>query len=268
MTSLPDWLVERAALDEVPAASRERIDRADARELAERIAALREDNARELAAHPAGPALAQIEARVVAARQKRARQRRIALVGFASTAATVVVVAWFATRPATQEHVFHPPVVDAGDGVRIKGDPLLVYRQVGEDAERLSADAIVRAGDLIQLQYTPADTHGVIASVDGAGVVTLHYPNREDAAPEATILNDKPTRLAHAYELDDAPRFERFFFITAKRPIDVQQTLDALRSLARRSDSDTGPAELPAGLAQWSLRLKKASPSPSPRGPQ
>ena len=33
MTSLPDWLVERAALDEVPATSRDRIDRADPQEM-------------------------------------------------------------------------------------------------------------------------------------------------------------------------------------------------------------------------------------------
>ena len=47
MTSLPDWLVERAALDEVAPASRDRLERADPRELAGRVAALREDNAAE-----------------------------------------------------------------------------------------------------------------------------------------------------------------------------------------------------------------------------
>ncbi|MBC7974700.1 MAG: hypothetical protein H7138_06905, partial [Myxococcales bacterium] len=64
MTSLPDWLVERAALDEVPAQSRDRVSRGDPRELAERVAALHADNAAELAAHPVGPAMSQIEARI------------------------------------------------------------------------------------------------------------------------------------------------------------------------------------------------------------
>jgi hypothetical protein len=65
------------------------------------------------------------------------------------------------------------------------------------------------------------------------------------------------TALPHAYALDDAPRFERFFFITANQPVDVQQALAALRSLARRDDSATTWLELPAGVHQWSLRLRK-----------
>jgi len=49
----------------------------------------------------------------------------------------------------------------------------------------------------------------------------------------------------------------RFFFITANEPIDVQQSLAALRALAQRPDSADAALELPAGLDQWSLRLKK-----------
>ena len=48
MNSLPDWLVERIALGEVPAASKARVDSADAQELAERVAALRAANTAEL----------------------------------------------------------------------------------------------------------------------------------------------------------------------------------------------------------------------------
>jgi hypothetical protein len=98
----------------------------------------------------------------------------------------------------------------------------------------------------------------VIASVDGAGVVTLHYPLREDAPPEATAMAPEPHALPHAYALDDAPRFERFFFITGSDPLDVGQTLAALRLLALREDSATAGLELPTGLHQWSLRLRKA----------
>ena len=70
----------------------------------------------------------------------------------------------------------------------------------------------------------------------------------------------KSTTLPHAYALDDAPRFERFFFITANRPVDVQQSLTALRTLAQRPDSADAALDLPTGLDQWSLRLKKPSP--------
>ena len=76
MTTLPDWLVERAARGEVPAASRHRIEQADPVELAAGIERLRERDAAELRAHPAGPALADIERAVARERARRATRRR------------------------------------------------------------------------------------------------------------------------------------------------------------------------------------------------
>jgi hypothetical protein len=261
MTSLPDWLVERAALDEVPSASRERIERADPRELADRMAALRDDSAAELARHPAGPAVAQIEAWIAAEARKRAerrRRQRLRWLGVAtSVAAVLVIVRVVAERTATDD----PPhaAVAHDDDTRVKGAPrLLAFRQVGEQVERLAQDAVVRAGDVIQLRYKAGGQgYGVIASVDGAGVVTLHFPLSEDAPPQATAVPPETATLPNAYALDDAPGFERFFFITANDPVDIQQTLAALRSLARRDDSATASLELPAGMRQWSLRLRK-----------
>jgi hypothetical protein len=259
VTSPPDWLVERAALDEVPPASRDRIERADPRELAARIAALTDDNAAELARHPAGPAVADIEARIAAERRRRAaRRRRVALLSLATSAAAVVVVVGLGAQRGA---VVEPPrpVVVQGDGTRAKGAPrLMAFRQSGERVERLEQDAVVRAGDLIQLRYNAGGHgYGMIASLDGAGVVTLHFPLREDAPPEATAVARQTTALPNAWALDDAPSFERFFFVTANAPVDVQQTLAALRAFARRDDSATGWPELSAGLHQWSLRLRK-----------
>ena len=258
MTSLPDWLVERAALDEVPLASRDRIAAADPTELAETIAALRARNAAELAAHPAGPAISQIAARV-AATKRRSHTVRWGLVGLATTAAAVMVVLRLGANHGAAPTA---PIRDDDDGIRIKGPArLVVFRQVGDQAERLEQDAVARAGDLLQLRYdTGHHKYGVIASLDGAGVVTLHFPSSEDAPPEATAMAKKSTTLPHAYALDDAPRFERFFFITANRPVDVQQSLTALRTLAQRPDSADAALDLPTGLDQWSLRLKKPSP--------
>jgi hypothetical protein len=229
--------------------------------LADRVAAVRDDNAAELARHPAGPAIAQIEARIAALARQRAerrRRRRLGWLGVATSVAAVLVVARLgAERPATDDPA---GARDAhGDGTRVKGPPRLqAFRQVGEEVERLEQDTVVRAGDVIQLRYNAGGQgYGVIASVDGAGVVTLHFPLREDAAPEATAVAPDTATLPHAYALDDAPRFERFFFITANHPVDVQQALAAVRSLAHRDDSATGSLELPTGLRQESLRLRK-----------
>jgi hypothetical protein len=154
-----------------------------------------------------------------------------------------------------------PPRADAplDEGTRVKGAPRLVaFRQVGGEVERLVQDTVVRGGDVIQLRYNPGGQgYGVIASIDGAGVVTLHFPPSEDAPPEATAVSPETTTLPNAYALDDAPGFERFFFITANGPVDVHEALAALRAFARRDDSATASLDLPAGLHQWSLRLRK-----------
>jgi hypothetical protein len=274
MKPLPDWLVERAALDEVPPASRTRLEAADPAELADRIAALRADNAAELTRHPAGPAVAQIAARVAATAQQR-RRRRLRLLGLATTAAAAVVaVRLIAVPTALDDPRSAPQVDDRGlppggsaaegrrgsiDDVRVKGAVrLMAFRQVGPEAEQLLPDAVVHAGDVIQLRYnTGGHGYGLIASVDGAGVVTLHFPLSEQAPAKATAVAQSTVTLPNAYALDDAPRFERFFLVTGDDPIDVQQTLASLRAFAHRDDSATAVLELPTGLRQWSLRLRK-----------
>lgn len=243
MTSLPDWLVERAALEEVPSVSRDRIERADRDELAARVAELRADNASVLAAYPPGPTVAAIQRRI----QPRPRYR--VHVAFFAVAAAVAVafVAW--PRSSQPEQV---AIADDEEVTRAKGAArLTVFRQAGDHAERLDEDAVVRAGDTLQIRYSAGGKlYGVIASVDGAGVVTLHYPASADAPALATALAQKPTSLPQAYVLDDAPEFEHFFFITSRDPIEVAPTLEAVRTHAK----------LPAGLDQWTIRLRKGAP--------
>ena len=257
MTSPPDWLVERVALDEVPATSRDRVEQADPAELADRVAALRADNAAELATYPAGPAVAQIEARVATSKRKRRN-----LVLGAMSVAAVAAVAIIVFRPE-----WTPQRADETEVTRVKGATrLLAFRLIGDQVEKLGADAIVHAGDLIQLRYNAGgQKYGLIASIDGAGAVTLHYPAAEDASPDATAIAPKPTALPNAYQLDDAPRFERFFFITCDDPIDVKRSLEALRERAQRGDAATAWLEMPEGMRQWSLRLRK--PSSNPKAP-
>lgn len=268
MTSLPDWLVERAALGQVAPVSRDRIDRADPNELAERINAVRADNEAELAAYPAAAAVAAIETRIAAARRAASRARRMRWLGVMSATAAVGV-AVFVVAGARTDRGDGPGVGEPDEVTRVKGATrLLAFRQDGERAVRLEHDALVKAGDVVQLRYNAGGRgYGVIASIDGAGVVTLHYPASDAAPAEATALAPKTTALPHAYELDDAPHFERFFFITADAPIDVQHSLATLRALASRSDSATAPLELPPSMQQWSLRLRKPERSSNEQTP-
>ena len=263
MTMLPDWLVERAALDEVPAASRQRLAAADPAELAARVSRLRELDSEELGRHPAAPAAAAIEREAARVRAQRAARRRRSGAALAAVAAATVAVVLVVGRKGESTGTGARPAASAPGGdpevetTRIKGDVrLLAFRKAGDRIERLAPGAVVRAGDLVQLRFNGGGRrHGVIASIDGAGAVTLHFPDREDAP---TALGTKTTDLAHAYALDDAPRFERFFLITDDRPIDVARTLAALRALAARPGADRAALDLPPRFHQVSLLLHKA----------
>jgi hypothetical protein len=258
---LPDWLAERVVLDEVPAAAAGRVDRADPAAIDQQLAALRADDARERAAYPAGPAVAQLLARAAARRtQVRAARLRTAALATAALAAVVLVAGVALRRTPANDHP--GSAIPADDGSRIKGAArVIAFRQTGTGAEQLAADTVVRAGDILQLRYNAGgQRYGLIASIDGAGTVTLHFPVDDTSPPEATALAPGTVALPAAYQLDDAPGYERFFFVTAGSPIDVAGSLDSLRGFAHRADAADAELELPAGMQQASLRLRKGTP--------
>jgi hypothetical protein len=157
-------------------------------------------------------------------------------------------------------------VLSGGDGagyddsVRIKGDPqLIVYRRQADRPELLADGAAVEPHEELQIGYRAAGKgYGMIVSIDGSGATTLHYP--PDPAAGTALLALERVLLPYAFQLDDAPYFERFFFITAERPLDVAQVMGAAERLAARGQSGLGSElELPDGYAQRSLVLKKVT---------
>jgi hypothetical protein len=134
---------------------------------------------------------------------------------------------------------------------------IIIYRKRGNDAEILKDGDLAKAGDLLQIAYVPAGkTYGAILSVDGKSVVTLHYPENMNSS---TILKqEKTVLLSSAYELDDAPEFERFFFITAITEIDVQEILKQAQVLAESPDAAKKEiSALPETYSQFSILLRK-----------
>jgi len=89
---------------------------------------------------------------------------------------------------------------------------------------------------------------GIIASIDARGRVTLHLP--ESPGPAVALDRDGERALPHAYELDDSPGFERFFFVTSDAPFATPEIAESLKS--------GGP--LPARLASFGLVLTKETP--------
>jgi hypothetical protein len=125
------------------------------------------------------------------------------------------------------------PAASSNSQERVKGlrPALAVYRRTAAGSEALADGDVVRPGDVVRVGYRAAGrAYGVILSIDGRGAVTLHLPTV--AGPAVRLERDATVLLDRAYELDDAPRFERFFFVTAERPFETGAILEAARRAA------------------------------------
>ncbi|HET6584253.1 MAG TPA: hypothetical protein VFG69_12410, partial [Nannocystaceae bacterium] len=267
----------------------------------ERVAALEADDAEILAAHPAEAALAIVRARVRAAEDAaRPPSRGWWWASVPVLAGSLAVVAVMVRSPepidelgeidpVTIDHggmrvvpdertsAIDPPQVDPPqvdppvvkpvpakpeDGVRLKGQRahLVIHRRESDGPVRLEEEAEVHADDLLQVGYVASGRkYGVIVSIDGAGAVTLHWP---DAVDESTALEQgEVVALAHSYELDDAPEFERFVLVTSNDPIDAAVVVKAAERIAdspKRARSKRLP--VPTSWQQSSILLRKAPP--------
>lgn len=216
---------------------------------------LEASNAAILEALPPAMVAAEIDRRIRALEARRRRRRTWTLVAGCAATAALVLALW----PGRGDGARHARVDSPGD-VRVKGDPrLAIYRKVGAGAERLAPGQAVTPGDVVQLSYVAAGArHGVIASIDGRDVVTAHFPERRGGS--TALARGGAIALEHAYRLDDAPGFERFFLITSAAPIDAAAVLAGLERWAAtpgvRADVDDPPIAAPLRLR--SVLLRKA----------
>jgi len=232
------------------------------------LAAIRASNTAILAAHPAPAVVAEVGRRAGQRMAERRAQRRRTMWYGAPTLAAAAAVAVVLLRQGPEGTMPPEPSVlgdmsqgEPGDGVRIKGlaSHLVIHRQVGETAELLRAPARAGTGDVLQVSYVAVGArYGVVASLDGAGVVTLHFP--AEPGGSTALQQGGAVRLAQSYELDAAPNFERFVFVTAEAPIDASRVVAALKMVAPYADATSRPLALPASWAQSSFLVEKVLP--------
>ncbi|MGH1342110.1 MAG: hypothetical protein ACRBN8_11190 [Nannocystales bacterium] len=269
MTRVPDLLVEQLALGELSedqaSSVRARLEAAGD----PRLERLKASNEELLTAHPPEVIARRIQARIDALEPEPtagfAWPVWAAAGGLAAAAAALLV--WTlgpgsdpaAPVPGTQVAVADPPATE-----RIKGDAAIVLeRKLGTRAEPLLSESRVSPGDTVQVSYRSGGwTHGVLVSLDGAGAVTLHFPPQ---AGDSTALQSGGTAVLHAFELDDAPGFERFFFFTANRPLDAETIVKHVESMGRAPDPahapvDAAPAEAVVDVPL--VRTSAADPAP------
>lgn len=215
---VPDWRLERYALGELPPDEASALERrlAEDTALAARLDALRADDRAFAARYPAEVTLAAVRRRAAPANNAR-------WYGIVVGAAAAAALAFVAVGSATVQHTGP----DAIEATRIKGSArLVVLRDDGGSGSPLSDGASARPGDLLQLRYIAAgDRFGVVASVDGRGAVTVHLDDHGAAAP---LDQDGAVALPAAFELDDAPRYERFYLVTSDAPFPTDAVRAAL----------------------------------------
>ena len=254
MPAISDLMLEQYNLGELPAAQRrivqEELDRDEI--LRGRLAAIRRSDEEIRAAYPAERIVPLVRERARAEGDAR-RSWRVPIRAWAFPAAAAVLIA-----------LALPLVLRTSDGTRLKGAAphLLVFRKTTAGAEELRPGSVARRGDVLQLSYAAGDArYGVIFSVDGRGTITWHVPaGYAGSSRSAPPLDPKgPVVLPSAYELDDAPGFERFFLVFASAPFDVSEVERVARTLASGSGSSggLGVLALPRGLGQFSLLVKK-----------
>ena len=184
--------------------------------------------------------------------------RYLRILAPAAIAVTAVVVI---SLPSINNDI---TVVNTNDITRQKGEDvsIYIYRKNGNsEIDMMKNGSRAKAGDLLQIGYSSMkDSYGVILSIDGRGKVTLHYPADDKAS--AKLVKGKKHLLENSYELDDAPDFERFFFITSPDEINTESVIFSAELLAvEREKAKTGNLEFSdpenQSLKQVSLLINK-----------
>jgi len=257
VTPISDWTLERIALGELVGDEMVRAHQRLAAETGglQRLRDLEASTAAILAEHPPEIVVPQILARI-------ARHEAPGTESFSrgwwsglgvGLAAAVAALAFVLVSPSTQTGPEPAP-----DTTRLKGlsPHLVVHRASASGPQRVREGESVSAGDVLQLGYVAGgERYGAILSIDGAGQVTLHHPEFATLLP--VLTPDGRVDLPFAYELDAAPAFERFVFVTSDEPIDVDAVLGAARTVAGTDNAAGAPLPLPAQMHQESLLLSK-----------
>jgi anti-sigma-K factor RskA len=268
-----DYVLERYVLGELPGKRAKKIKKwlkTDI-QIREKIEEIEESNREILTQYPPDFVVPKIMSRHISStrdeieeiiRPKPVFFKRILYASPAFAAALVIIFILF---PLRKEDVNLPvdhtqqdePLVKGKQEIDMSKPQLLVHRKRNDRIELLKNGARAKAGDLLQLLYIAAkDSHGVILSIDGNGNVTLHFPDKKN--DPTSLEQDKKILLPNAIELDNAPAFERFFFITSGVEINAAEILKKAETLASNPDrAKKDNIDLPENVNQYSIIIIK-----------
>ena len=263
--NVPDVLIEQYFLGELSPEQAAEVERSEGFE--RRIALIRRENEAFAEQFPA-----EVYARRIRNQYERAapsagheparasrRSRTVRILALAMPGVAALLVVGLVIFGGIDAGI--APVADqTAEITRLRGaEPgISLYRAVpGRGAAEPLADGdVAREGDVVQVAYNAAGApYGVIVSIDGRGTVTLHHPIDPSDRP-SLMPGSQP--LPRAYQLDDAPAFEVFSFITSETPFDVPELLDRIGQQAPDIASGrSGSLEVPPGFEAMSVTIRK-----------
>jgi hypothetical protein len=241
-SDFPDWKIERFLLNELDETEMELIRRAAAEneQLRVKLESLERSNREIMQKYPAdrmaGRILERLRQEKVTSTPFRHKPRpripRLIFVPAAIVAAITVAVFVF-------PHLF-PNGDNAGtETTRLKGpaQQLHLYRKTASGSQQLRDGDRAAENDRVLLQYqTESHGYGAIISVDGWGAVTTHLP--ESGTQAAELKPGQARFLDYSYELDTAPRWEVFFFVTSPSDFRIETVTQAIGNAVTLSGRD------------------------------
>ena len=243
---IPDWKLERFLTGDLPEEEMNKLRELEANDavFANRVKMLREDNKAILSKLPFETLAANLGTVTETA-------ARFTLVKFAAAAMFVFAVALVAFFAQSETSVMNERVgsdvasvggsqntqvalAENESDTRIKGldARMEVWKKTPTGIVQLNDLDSVGEGDEIQLRYAvPEKCFGLLFSMDGNGALTLHMG---DGVKAVELAPGKMNSLPFAYKLDDAPYFEKFFFVTSPKEFAVEE--NDVDKLLKKSD--------------------------------
>ncbi|SMG23977.1 hypothetical protein SAMN05720489_1671 [Fibrobacter sp. UWB13] len=250
---IPDWKLERFLTGDLPEEEMNKLRELEANDavFANRVKMLREDNKAILSKLPFETLAANLGTVTKTAGTAAKNAPRFTFVKFAAAAMFVFAVALVAFFAQSETSVMNERVgsdvanvngsqntqvalAENESDTRIKGldARMEVWKKTSVGIVQLNDLDSVGEGDEIQLRYAvPEKCFGLLFSMDGNGALTLHMG---DGVKAIELAPGKMNSLPFAYKLDDAPYFEKFFFVTSPKEFAVEE--NDVDKLLKRSD--------------------------------
>lgn len=267
-TVIPDIILEQYVLGELSESKMSEIKKISESDssIYRRINDIKTSNAEILAKYPPSLMCEKISEAVLQAGKgnKTKLLHFIPIPAIGAVAATILFLFIFPIRihhPSTSGTIGTISSVgtstNTADVIRTKGGNsyLGIFRKTNSEPEQLKDGSVAHEGDILQIVFQSTHPYGVIFSIDGRGNVTLHYPDSGQSSTK--IEKGKRIFLEKAYQLDNAPEFERFFFIASDVGVNTDYILTRARSLAKNTQLASSEQLSIAGTKETSILIKK-----------